>query len=127
VETPIEFEPSIILFKFCFHLFLGPAGFAMGGSQSNLGIKVDLSNKGIRDLELETKQPRMLPTFPKLQHMNLSKNKIVSIPPNIVADLQKSPLVIEHLQTLNFSRNKLTNIPECLFLLGMIHFFLVPY
>jgi len=90
----------------------------MGSSQSNIAVKLDLSGKGIVDIEKDTKQPRMLPTFPKLQSINASKNKIERIPPNIAADLTKSPLVIEHLEKLNFSKNKLAEIPECFMLLG---------
>jgi len=89
----------------------------MGSSQSSLALKVDLSGKGIKDLEKDLKQPHMLPTFPKLETINLSKNKITGIPDSIVADLAKSPKVIEHLQVLNLAKNKLTGIPDAIWLL----------
>ncbi len=90
----------------------------MGTSQSSLALKVDVSGKGIKDLEKDLKQPRMLPTFPKLEHINLSKNKITAVPEVIENDLSRSPKVIEYLQVLNFSKNKLTAIPDAVWLLG---------
>jgi hypothetical protein len=89
----------------------------MGSSQSSLALKIDISGKGVKDIEKDLKQPHMLPAFPKLEQINLSKNKITSVPDSIFADIQKSPKVIEHLQVLNFSKNKLATIPDAIWLL----------
>lgn len=90
----------------------------MGSSTSNLATKVDLSGRGIADLERDLKQPHLLPAFARLQVLNLKGNKISTIPPSIVNDLQRSPNVIEHLQSLNFSKNNLSQIPPAIFILG---------
>lgn len=89
----------------------------MGSSQSSLALSVKLSGKGIKDLEKDLKQPRLLPAFPKLETIDLSKNKIDHIPPSIQQDVQKSPLVIEHLAVLDLSKNRLSEVPECVYLL----------
>lgn len=88
----------------------------MGSSQSNLAIKLDLSGRGIKDLETDVKQPHMLPTFTKLQTISLKNNKLTGIPASIVNDLHKSPLVIEHLATLSLSKNRLPEVPDCIYL-----------
>lgn len=85
----------------------------MGSNQSNLAKKVDLSGKGISKLEED-----MLPTFPRLEHIDLHKNKIEQIPESIVQDLNKSPLVVEHLQVLNLKKNRLAEVPPCVYTLG---------
>jgi len=89
----------------------------MGSNTSSLSLKVDLSNKGIRDLEGDVKQPHLLLAFAKLEHLNLSKNKIEKVPESLVLDIQKAPKVVEYLAYLNFSKNKLSSIPEAVFLL----------
>lgn len=94
----------------------------MGSNQSTLALKLDLSGKGMKDLLTETKQPHILTAMPKLEHLNLSKNKLSSIPPEIAKDVEKAPKVIEYLQVLNLSKNKFTAIPDCVFLLGPLSF-----
>jgi len=89
----------------------------MGSNQSSLALKLDLSGKGIKDLDKDVKQPHILPTMPKLQEINLSKNKLAVIPDVIVKDMEKSPKVLEFLQVLNLSRNKFTEIPDAVWLL----------
>ena len=49
----------------------------MGSSQSSLALQVKLSGKGLKDLEKDLKQPHLLPAFPKLEMIDLSKNKYV--------------------------------------------------
>jgi len=90
----------------------------MGSSQSSIALSVKLSGKGIKDLEKDLKQPHLLPAFPKLELIDLSKNKIEHIPPSIHQDLVKSHNVIEFLHTLDFSKNKLSEVPDTIFLLS---------
>lgn len=99
----------------------------MGSGQSSAQLRVDLSKKGIKDIEKDLKYPHMLPAFSKLQELNLSKNKIVTIPEFINADLDKAPNVIEHLAVLNLAKNKLQEIPAPIFKLSMITLFVHIY
>jgi len=92
----------------------------MGASVSSITTKVDLSNKGIKNLELDVKQPRILPTFSSLQTLNLAKNKIETIPYFYTTELNKSPLVLESLVTVSLAKNRLKEIPDVLFLLGAL-------
>lgn len=92
----------------------------MGGSQSTLALKLDVSGKGIKDLLTDVKQPHILTAMPKLESLNLSKNKITAIPESISKDVERSPKVIEYLQILSLSKNKLTAVPDCVFLLGTL-------
>lgn len=90
----------------------------MGGNQSTTVSKLDLSNKGLKDLEHDLKHPRLLPSFSRLVTINLSKNKIEKIPHFIVTDLLKVPLLIEQLTTLSLAKNKIAEIPDAVFTLS---------
>jgi len=90
----------------------------MGSNQSSLALKVDLSGKGLKDLEKDLKQPHMLPTFPKLELISLKSNKLTNIPDSIYADIQKSPKVVEFLSVLNLAKNKFETIPDAVWLCG---------
>jgi len=89
----------------------------MGSNQSTVS-KLDLSGKGLKDLEHDLKHPRLLPSFSRLVTINLSKNKLEKIPAFIITDLQKVPLIVEQLTTLNLSKNRFTEIPEAVFTLS---------
>jgi len=53
----------------------------------------------------------------RLEEVDLHKNKIERFPDFVFADIQRSPLVVEHLSVVNLKKNKLTDLPDCLFLL----------
>lgn len=87
----------------------------MGSTVSSSMIKVSLKDKGIKDIDVDVKNAHMLPSFSKLQELNVSQNKISEIPSSILSDLSKAPAVIESLTILNFNRNRLVEIPEAFY------------
>lgn len=87
----------------------------MGSNVSSGMIKVSLKDKGIKDIEKDVKNPHFLPTFSKLQELNVSKNKITDIPQSILNDVSKSTALIESLVHLNFNKNRLAEIPEAFY------------
>lgn len=59
-----------------------------------------------------------LPLSPPRPFKPTISHRIDHIPQSIQHDIQKSPLVIEHLALLDLSKNRLSEVPECVYLLS---------
>lgn len=88
----------------------------MGSGFSASSKKVDLNGKGVKDLK-EVKNVQLLKETTSLEIIDLTKNKIESIPQFLRDDIATSPLLIENVVQLILKKNRLPEVPEPIFLL----------
>jgi len=89
----------------------------MGAKASIYDKSIKLSNKGIEDIEADVKNVDLVAGFLSPKALDLSHNKISSIPPRICRSVAKAPAIIEHLRKVDLSNNSLKQVPNAFFLL----------
>jgi len=88
----------------------------MGGKITTINTVIRIKKKGISDLS-KVSNIELLPHFTRLTVILLQHNKLSGIPDSVLADVRKSPKLIEYLQVLNLSHNRFRELPAELFLL----------
>lgn len=89
----------------------------MGKTQSIDAKKVNVSGKGIKNIEKDSNS-YLLKNVKNLESIDASKNKITSIPASVLEYLTTNQALQNSLTHVDLSKNKLTNLPQEMFHCG---------
>jgi len=84
----------------------------MGSNQSIYEKKINLKNKGLKNIDTDIKRYDMIKSFKSPKILILASNKLTVLNPTICDEFSKLKNVHEHLREVNISYNRIQVIPD---------------
>lgn len=89
----------------------------MGSNQSIYEKKINLKNKGLKNIDTDIKRFDLMKSFKSPKSLTLSYNKLTVLNPDICEEFSRLKNIHENLLELNLSHNKISFLPDTFLLL----------